>query len=231
MIITHKVKKDKISRNIFNTVERTLSLFMLNGKGHYFSLPVMPKDQLTNFNGWFNLIEYGDSYSLYKSIDNIYLSKTVTELINSFTDIERASSDTVERFTLAKNGVIYEVKNYGEYVYLDLDFRDMFDTNDQGRIYKIIKQDDTSSTGYEYVGTLDYDTNYFWRVKAIEINGLSIPSDWSAAFSFKTESAPSPQKAPQGEPPIPTWVWMVIGIGFILAAIVMLLILRTRNQI
>ena len=142
MIITHKVKKDKISRNIFNTVERTLSLFMLNGKGHYFSLPVMPKDQLTNFNGWFNLIEYGDSYSLYKSIDNIYLSKTVTELINSFTDIERASSDTVERFTLAKNGVIYEVKNYGEYVYLDLDFRDMFDTNDQGRIYKIIKQDD-----------------------------------------------------------------------------------------
>ena len=96
---------------------------------------------------------------------------------------------------------------------------------------QIIKQADTSSTGYEYVGTLDYDTNYFWRVKAIEINGLSIPSDWSAAFSFKTESAPSPQKAPQGEPPIPTWVWMVIGIGFILAAIVMLLILRTRNQI
>ncbi len=96
---------------------------------------------------------------------------------------------------------------------------------------QIIRQGNTASTGYEYEGTLDYDTNYFWRVKAIEINGLPIPSDWSATFSFRTESSPPPEKAPQGEPPIPTWVWMVIGIGFILAAITMMLILRTRNQL
>ncbi|MCX6005922.1 MAG: hypothetical protein NTZ34_01510, partial [Chloroflexi bacterium] len=84
---------------------------------------------------------------------------------------------------------------------------------------QIIKQANTSSTGYEYEGTLDYDTNYFWRIKAIEINGLPIPSDWSATFSFRTESTPPPEKAPQGEPQIPIWVWMVIGIGFILAAL------------
>ena len=96
---------------------------------------------------------------------------------------------------------------------------------------QIIKQANTSSTGYEYEGTLDYDTNYFWRVKAIEINGLPIPSDWSAAFSFKTESAPPPEKAPLGEPPTPIWVWMVIGIGVVLVIITLVLILRTRNQI
>jgi len=142
MIITHKVKRDKISKNIFNTVERTLSMFMLNRRGHYFSIPLVPTDQLTNFNGWFNLTEDNNAYSLYKSIENIYINKTVTEVIDNFTNIERVSSETIEKFTLAKNGLIYEVNSYSEYVYLDLDFRDMFDTGDQGRIYKVYKQDD-----------------------------------------------------------------------------------------
>ena len=34
----------------------------------------------------------------------------------------------------------------------------------------------TTTTGYEYNGTLDYSTNYFWRVKALEVNGQNIPS-------------------------------------------------------
>jgi len=96
---------------------------------------------------------------------------------------------------------------------------------------QVIKQGNTATTGYEYDGALDYDTNYFWRVKAIEINGQPIPSDWSATFSFRTESAPPPEKAPQGEPPIPAWVWMVIGLGLILLSVTILLILRTRNQL
>jgi len=171
MIITHKVKKDKISKNIFNTVERTLSLFMLNSKGHYFSLPVMPKDQLTNFNGWFNLTEHNESYSLYKSIDNIYLNKTVTELINNFTNVERIYSDTIEKFTLAKNGLIYEVNNYSEYVYLDLDFRDMFDTSDQGRIYKISKSDDLIIV--EYTKYADNSLKSVVRKAYLVIKGAS----------------------------------------------------------
>jgi hypothetical protein len=95
---------------------------------------------------------------------------------------------------------------------------------------QVVKQANTSTTGYEYDGTLDYDTNYFWRVKAVEVNGQPIPSDWSAAFSFKTESAPV-SNAPQGEPATPMWVWLVIGIGGILVIITLLFILRTRGQI
>jgi len=145
MIITHKVKKEKISKNIFNTIERNLSVFMLSRRGHYFSIPAVPSDQLTNLNGWFNIIEknnVNNNYSMYKSIDNIYISKIVTEIVNNFTNIERISSDTVEKFTLAKNGLIYEVNSYSEYVYLDLDFREIFDTSDKGRIYKIYKHND-----------------------------------------------------------------------------------------
>ena len=49
----------------------------------------------------------------------------------------------------------------------------------------------TTTTAYSYSGALDYSTSYFWRVKALEVNGQNIPSDWSATFSFQTEPAPA----------------------------------------
>jgi hypothetical protein len=51
---------------------------------------------------------------------------------------------------------------------------------------QIVKEADVTTTAYECDGTLDYSTNYFWRVMAIE----PAPSDWSAVFSFLTEAAP-----------------------------------------
>ncbi len=50
---------------------------------------------------------------------------------------------------------------------------------------QIIADADVTDTSFEYDGTLDYSTNYFWRVKALE----PVPSDWSATFSFQTETA------------------------------------------
>ncbi|MGV8171206.1 MAG: amylo-alpha-1,6-glucosidase [Candidatus Woesearchaeota archaeon] len=142
MKITHRIKKEDISANVFNTLERSASLFMLNKRGHYFSIPLMPSDTITNFNGWFNILEKNDEYTLYKSIDNIYLEKPVSEIINNFTNIERLYGDAAEKFTLAKNGIIYEVDSYNGYVFIDLDFRAIFDTDDKGRIYTIYKHDD-----------------------------------------------------------------------------------------
>jgi len=52
---------------------------------------------------------------------------------------------------------------------------------------RIVKEAEVNTTGYEYTGTLDYDTNYFWRVMAME----PAPSDWSATFSFQTAAAPA----------------------------------------
>ncbi|MBN1375452.1 MAG: hypothetical protein JXA01_04790 [Dehalococcoidia bacterium] len=95
----------------------------------------------------------------------------------------------------------------------------------------IIKQGNTATTGYEYDGTLDYDTNYFWRVKAIEINGQPVPSDWSATFSLRTESAPAQEQTQQEELLTPWWVWLVIGTGVVLVIVTLALILRTRNQL
>ena len=92
---------------------------------------------------------------------------------------------------------------------------------------QVLKQANTSSTGYEYDGTLDYDTNYFWRVRAVEVNGQPIPSDWSATFSFRTEPAPESPAPLPGDPETPLWVWGVIGLGTLLVIVTLILILRT----
>ena len=44
-----------------------------------------------------------------------------------------------------------------------------------------------SGTTYQYNGTLEAGSNYFWRTKAV-----GIPSDWSATFSFQTEGTAQP---------------------------------------
>lgn len=94
---------------------------------------------------------------------------------------------------------------------------------------KVVRDDDTATTGYEYDGTLEYDTNYFWRVRAVEINGQPITSDWSATFSFKTESAPAEGKAVPEEPVTPLWVWAIIAVGTVLVIVTLILLLRTRG--
>jgi len=87
----------------------------------------------------------------------------------------------------------------------------------------------TTTTGYEYDGTLDYSTNYFWRVKALEVNGQNIPSDWSATFSLQTEAAPEPPAPAPAEPATPLWVWVIIAIGAILVIVTLILIFKTRR--
>ena len=90
----------------------------------------------------------------------------------------------------------------------------------------IIAEDTTgASTGYEYDGTLDYSTNYFWRVMAVE----PAPSDWSATFSFQTGAAPEAPPAPEEAPGTPLWVWVVIALGAIMVIVTLVLIVKTRR--
>ncbi len=93
----------------------------------------------------------------------------------------------------------------------------------------VVKAATTSATGYQYEGVLDYNSNYFWRVRAIEINGQPISSDWSATFSFRTEAAPVSEESVPLEQTTPPWVWGIIGIGSVLVIITLVLIFRTRS--
>ena len=87
----------------------------------------------------------------------------------------------------------------------------------------------TTTTAYSYSGALDYATSYFWRVKALEVNGQSIPSDWSATFSFQTSEPPAPPAPAPAEPATPIWVWVIIAIGAILVIVTLVLIFKTRR--
>jgi len=90
---------------------------------------------------------------------------------------------------------------------------------------QVVAEAEVPTTAYEYNGTLDYSTNYFWRVMSLE----PAPSDWSATFSFQTEAAPAPPAAPEAAPPTPLWVWVVIAIGAILVIVTLVLIFKTRR--
>ncbi|MBM3118128.1 MAG: hypothetical protein FJ006_01000 [Chloroflexi bacterium] len=90
---------------------------------------------------------------------------------------------------------------------------------------QIVKEAEVTTTAFEYDGTLDYSSNYFWRIMALE----PAPSDWSATFSFQTEAAPAPPAAPEKPAPTPFWVWVVIAIGAILVIVTLVLIFKTRR--
>jgi len=104
-----------------------------------------------------------------------------------------------------------------------------FDLSKDAEFKQLVVTSTTTTTGYEYDGTLDNSTNYFWRVKALEVNGQNIPSDWSATFSFQTTAAPEAPAAPAAEPGTPLWVWVIIAIGAILVIVTLILIFKTRR--
>jgi hypothetical protein len=64
---------------------------------------------------------------------------------------------------------------------------------------QVVKEAEVTDKSYDYDGTLDYGTNYSWRVMALE----PATSDWSATFSFQTEAAPPPPLA--AAPQTITW--------------------------
>jgi len=89
---------------------------------------------------------------------------------------------------------------------------------------QVVTEAEVTTTAFEYDGALNYSTNYFWRVMALE----PAPSDWSATFSFQTEGAPAPV-TPDKPAPTPVWVWVVIAIGAILVIVTLVLIFKTRR--
>jgi hypothetical protein len=83
------------------------------------------------------------------------------------------------------------------------------------------------ATAYQYDGNVKCNTNYFWRVMAVE----PAPSEWSAVFSFMTqaEPPPPPEPTPVPEEVTPLWVWVIIAIGAVLVIVTLVLIFKTRR--
>lgn len=88
----------------------------------------------------------------------------------------------------------------------------------------IVVDTQVPTSAYQYPGILEYGTDYFWRVVAVE----PYPSDWSATFCFCTAATAIPplHQTPQATP---LWVWIIITIGVILVIGLLNLILRRQS--
>jgi len=85
----------------------------------------------------------------------------------------------------------------------------------------VVSATSVSGTTYTYTGTLDYDTSYYWTVKAMK-DGV-VFSHATATFTTGAEGVVPP------EPTTPAWVWVIIAIGAILVIVTLVLIFRTRR--
>ncbi|MBC8494750.1 hypothetical protein H8D36_01215 [archaeon] len=113
------------------------SFLLTNKTGSFLSLG--SKRNISHTQGLFHL---NKNWDMYKSLENIYLDKEITELENSFDHVCRRYDNTSERFFLSSTALIYEVKNYSGHINLELDFREMFNFNDEERVYTVENKND-----------------------------------------------------------------------------------------
>jgi hypothetical protein len=91
---------------------------------------------------------------------------------------------------------------------------------------------------------LEYDTEYFWRVRATTHTSavMGVESGWTMGV-FRTRLEPEPPVVVEPTPPpetpeiilpvaeTPLYIWVVIGIGAVLVIAVIVLIVRTRRPV
>jgi len=98
-----------------------------------------------------------------------------------------------------------------------------------------------SGTAYEYAGTLNYDTSYFWQVRAWKD---SVILSQGPIWSFHTMPEPVTPQPPAviKSPPqpvveispaqmtTPSWVYATVGVGCALTIVVIVLLVRRRKR-
>jgi hypothetical protein len=95
------------------------------------------------------------------------------------------------------------------------------------QLQSIVVEVYTTTTAYEFTGSLEYSTSYFWHVMAVD----PVPSDTSPTFTFFTEDAPQPVK-PQvtasAEPPL--WAWIIITVAAVLISLVVFFMIKAGQK-
>ena len=91
---------------------------------------------------------------------------------------------------------------------------------------RVIVRETVSTTAYRYGGRLDYDTSYFWQVRATQ----PVPSEPSAVFSFTTR-AESPAAAALPYHQVVRWLQASVVVNiFVLVAMVAVIALVVRRR-
>jgi hypothetical protein len=82
---------------------------------------------------------------------------------------------------------------------------------------KVVVKADVPTTSYIYDIKLDYNTGYFWQVRAIE----PVVSDPSPIGTFTVVAEKKPVTPVTEQPmPIPSWVWWIIAVFTALVVVI-----------
>ena len=91
---------------------------------------------------------------------------------------------------------------------------------------QVVIKEEVPISAYIYSAKLDWDTTYFWRVKAIE----PVPSEPSVISAFTV--MPEPQPVTPAIVPVtlatPFWIWLIIGILALLDIVIIVFCLVRR---
>ena len=100
-----------------------------------------------------------------------------------------------------------------------------FELSEQADMSNPIVSTIVNTTAYQHDTILKCNTNYFWRVQALE----PWESDWSATFSFQTKPEKEFQPVIQTTKGSYVWIWVTIGIYLLFIFLVIRLIIKTRS--
>ncbi len=132
MKILHKIGKKQVSGT-----DGDAAFLLSNKKGDYLSLGSDSRHNKSYFQGLF----FFKDWTMFKTVENIYLDEDFDQLINNFSNVQRKKNAQTESFWMTGSSMIYEVDSYEGYVNIDLDCRFIYDFDDHGRIYDIYEED------------------------------------------------------------------------------------------
>jgi len=167
--ITHLFNKKNVD------CESDSPIFVLsNKKGNYFSI----SNNQTSYQGF--CVERNGS--MYKLIDSINFLEQPFKVMNSSNKLIFHNKKSLYKF-IFKNTLICDINNYHEEIYLDLDFRDLYDYPKFGRKFNFNIKDNIVIVEYKKYSNDDLncleDTFYLAVfIKGLDKNSLNITDNW-----------------------------------------------------
>jgi len=89
---------------------------------------------------------------------------------------------------------------------------------------QVVVKEKVPVSAYIYSGKLDWETTYFWQVKAVE----PVPSEPSPVSTFTVASEQTTLATTVVTPPAPFWIWLIIGILALLDIVIIVFCLVSR---
>jgi hypothetical protein len=179
MKIIHLLNNIKYEKEID---EKEIGFLITNKIGGFFSQGII--NNFTKYNGFFLCLNNDDDFNLIKTIETIKLNninnqKNNQTLINNFNSIQIITKDVKEKYYIQNNNLFYQIDNYNDFIDLIFDCRKIYDFNDEGRIYKIYKEDKILIIEYiKYNDKSLNNENYKIYSAIIGIDEFEINNEW-----------------------------------------------------